>query len=55
MLNTEISRTKPILIPVLATYFGTLARLLATLIAYYKFIHPKLSSNGLVERQMVCL
>lgn len=51
LLNTEISTTKPILIPVLATYLGTIARLLAVLVAYYKCIHKKLPPRGMISEE----
>jgi len=49
MLNTRLSRTMPILIPVVATYIGTLARLLTVLVAYYKCIHHQLHRNRAVD------
>ncbi|XP_065058279.1 progressive ankylosis protein homolog [Rhopilema esculentum] len=49
LLQTSLSRTKPILIPVLATYFGTLARLLAVTIAYYKHVHHQLGEYTTVD------
>ena len=54
LLRTRLSRTTPILIPVFATYLGTLTRLSVVLVAYYKCIHKNLHSYRLGFDQEVC-
>lgn len=45
LLQTNLPSTNAVIIPVLAAYLGTSARLLTVVLAYYTFVHKKLKSS----------